>query len=409
MSSSQRSDIFAWCYDVASKISNICTFLFAVLFLFRLAWLPLLIRSVENTQTAEGTTAESRTVDDASEATIESDEEGPRKKLDRSEYTVGWICALTDEYIAARLFLDEKHEPPDDLPPRDANSYTLGRIGAHNVAIAVLPHLQYGNVGAANVAKDMMHAFASIRVGLMVGIAGGAPSVRNDIRLGDVVVSTATGRNSAVLKYDIGKSIQGQEFRIKGCLSPPPSFLQTAVAGLNAEYREAGAKFDRTIRKKLKTMPKLRENYGKPDEESDRLFKSDIKHPTDDERSCEEVCALRDNKLVPRKKRLGLENNTTIHYGVIASGDSLMKDALFRDKLSKDENILCFEMEAAGLMDQFPCLVIRGICDYADTHKNKQWQGYAALVAAAYAKDLLCQIRPRDVEDQRRISEILRG
>jgi hypothetical protein len=46
-------------------------------------------------------------------------------------------------------------------------------------------------------------------------------------------------------------------------------------------------------------------------------------------------------------------------------------------------------MEAAGLMDGFPCLVIRGICDYADSHKSKNWQRYSAAAAAAYAKELL--------------------
>jgi nucleoside phosphorylase len=46
-------------------------------------------------------------------------------------------------------------------------------------------------------------------------------------------------------------------------------------------------------------------------------------------------------------------------------------------------------MEAAGLMQDFPYIVIRGVCDYADSHKNKQWQGYAALAAASYAKELL--------------------
>lgn len=50
---------------------------------------------------------------------------------------------------------------------------------------------------------------------------------------------------------------------------------------------------------------------------------------------------------------------------------------------------MCFEMEAAGLMNDFPCLVIRGICDYADSHKNKTWQAYAAATAAACAKDIL--------------------
>ena len=70
-----------------------------------------------------------------------------------------------------------------------------------------------------------------------------------------------------------------------------------------------------------------------------------------------------------------------------------MKDALARDRLAS-EGTLCFEMEAAGLMNDFPCLVVRGICDYSDTHKNKDWQGYAAMVAAAYARNLLFRIAP---------------
>lgn len=67
-----------------------------------------------------------------------------------------------------------------------------------------------------------------------------------------------------------------------------------------------------------------------------------------------------------------------------------MKDAVTRDKLSYElGGVLCYEMEAAGLMNNFPCLVIRGISDYSDAHKNDGWQRYAAAVAAAYAKDLL--------------------
>lgn len=76
------------------------------------------------------------------------------------------------------------------------------------------------------------------------------------------------------------------------------------------------------------------------------------------------------------------------HYGLIASGNQVMKDGLTRDRLAKELGVICFEMEAAGLMDHFPCLVIRGICDYADSHKNKRWQKYAAMTAAACAKEL---------------------
>ncbi|KAK6506303.1 hypothetical protein TWF506_011220 [Arthrobotrys conoides] len=97
-------------------------------------------------------------------------------------------------------------------------------------------------------------------------------------------------------------------------------------------------------------------------------------------------------------------NQPYIHYGLIASGNQVMKHGITRDQLSRDKNILCFEMEAAGIMDEIPSLIIRGICDYSDNHKNKSWQPYAALVAAAYARELLIQLPqpppPRDVHQK---------
>lgn len=78
-----------------------------------------------------------------------------------------------------------------------------------------------------------------------------------------------------------------------------------------------------------------------------------------------------------------------IHYGGIASGNQVMKDAASRDDIARELDVMCFEMEAAGLMDIMPCLPIRGICDYSDSHKAKEWQRYAAATAAAYAYELL--------------------
>lgn len=84
-----------------------------------------------------------------------------------------------------------------------------------------------------------------------------------------------------------------------------------------------------------------------------------------------------------------------------------MKDARLRDQYAAEKNVLCFEMEAGGLMNHFPCVVIRGICNYSDTHKNKDWQGYAAMTAAAYAKDLLRRIHPGRVEAERKIKDAI--
>ncbi|GKT93041.1 G-protein beta WD-40 repeats containing [Colletotrichum tofieldiae] len=107
-------------------------------------------------------------------------------------YTIGWICALVTEYVAAQVFLDEKHEPPESVAAHDNNEYTLGRMGNHNIVIAVLPDGQYGLSMATAVARNMLHSFKNIRVGLMVGIGGGAPTSDSDrdIRLGDIVVSS---------------------------------------------------------------------------------------------------------------------------------------------------------------------------------------------------------------------------
>ena len=89
------------------------------------------------------------------------------------DYTVGWICAVQTEYVAACELLDEEHPLPTDLP-HDDNAYTFGHIGDHSVIIACLPKGRYGVASAASVAKDMLGSFESIRIGLMVGVGGGA-------------------------------------------------------------------------------------------------------------------------------------------------------------------------------------------------------------------------------------------
>ena len=126
---------------------------------------------------------------------------------------------------------------------------------------------------------------------------------------------------------------------------------------------------------------------------------------TDDGEDEEESCRFCDRtKIVKRRAR-----DMRVHYGLIASGNQVIKDAAFRDTLNKDlgGHVLCVEMEAAGLMDNFPCIVIRGICDYSDSHKNKGWQEHAAAVAAAFAKELLEYVQPSDVNEERPVKDIL--
>ena len=146
------------------------------------------------------------------------------------DYTVGWICAVNKEYTAACAFLDEDHGFPKHTSRNDNNIYRLGKVGEHNVVISVLPRGEYGISSATAVAKDMVRSFPNVRIGLMVGIGGGAPSSKHDIRLGDIVVSATRDEKGAVLQYDFGKEIQGQEFRvITGVLNQPPQVLLAAT------------------------------------------------------------------------------------------------------------------------------------------------------------------------------------
>lgn len=323
---------------------------------------------------------------------------------DPQDFTVGWISAIPTEFVAAQQFLDEIYEEPE-VAQHDDNAYVLGRIHRHNVVLAVMPIGNYGTTTAATVARNMLHSFNNIRISLMVGIGGGAPSAQHDIRLGDVVVSSHTSSREiagTVFPYDHGKTIQDHEFQNTKTLNQAPELLLTAVGKLKTQYEMDGPELESKVAEALVKKPRLRKGYSRPSPDSDRLFRSDITHQT----SCIDECTEETSYLVSRTRREDDLDDPTVHYGLVASANQLMKDAVLRDKFAA-KGVLCFEMEAAGLANHFPCLIIRGICDYADSHKNKRWQGFAAMTAAAYSRDLLRQIAPNKVAAERRIEEAL--
>jgi nucleoside phosphorylase len=301
------------------------------------------------------------------------------------DYTVGWICALPTEMAAAVGMLDEHHNPLQQ-DPYDHNTYTLGRIGGHNIAIACLPAGVTGTISAAKVATQMLSSFKGLKFGLMVGIGGGVPSEDNDIRLGDVVVSKPTDTFGGVIQYDFGKTVQDGHFKRTGSLNRPPDVLLTALANLQARHMREGHRLVEHLADMTRRYPRMAAQFACPGAQHDLLYEAEYDHP-EGNTTCSQCDSSR---LMDREPRLSADS--VIYYGSIASGDQVMRHGATRDRLRKELDVLCFEMEAAGLMDSFPCLVIRGICDYADSHKNKHWQSYAAANAAAYAKDLLCHI-----------------
>ncbi|KAB8271647.1 nucleoside phosphorylase domain-containing protein [Aspergillus minisclerotigenes] len=253
----------------------------------------------------------------------------------------------------------------------DKSTYTYGEIHGNNIVMTCLPSGGYGTTSAAVAAQQMNTSFRSLQYRFMVGVGGGVPSESNDIRLGDIVVSRSEGKEPGVIQF-------------------PKRLAATLAAVLtNGELIQS------------------------PGYHSARLFSSSYPHP-ESKSTCDEC----DQQwLVHRKARPS--ESPHVHYGLIASGNQVIKDTIERDKLAKSRNILCFEMEAVGLMNDFECLVVRGICDYADLHKNKTWQPYATATAAAYVKTLLeippeldeelCRLFVTDPNENRRSLMARRG
>ncbi|THX50331.1 purine and uridine phosphorylase [Aureobasidium pullulans] len=293
--------------------------------------------------------------------------------------------ALAFEAAAAEVMLDEKH-PDLPLDSHDSILYKLGRIGSHNVVIACLPAGYMGTSAATVVASHMQSKFRSMKFGFMVGIGGGVPSAENDIRLGDVVVSKPFDRHGGVVQWDFGKAEESGS-RATGHLAAPPNLLLSVVGRLEADHEQGIHKYTSHI-ERFNKDPNLK-NFRRPENEPDKLFRATYSHAGGPD------CSRCDSRYLWRYPQRSMQDPILkVHYGTIASGNQVIKSAQTRDNIvnALGSRILCFEMEAAGLMNTFQCLVIRGISDYCDSHKHDKWQRYAAANAAAYTRELVLTI-----------------
>ena len=314
-----------------------------------------------------------------------------QRTISFGQYTLAWICALPLEMSAAVAMLDEVHL---ELPHQrhDTNTYTVGSIGSHNVAIACLPAMQYGTVKAATVVAHMLRTFPAVEMAFMVGIGGGVPSPSHDIRLGDVVVGTR------IMPYDLSKVVDGCLLRTDSAKVLHPR-AGTLVSALRARHDIDGrADFYAILQEQSQKHPA----FSHPNI-PDLLFHAKYSHQPSakqlgstsfllndtapESSDCDGCAAAQTVRRAIRSTKV-----PEVHYGAVASGNQVMKDGISRDQYARDLGVICFEMESAGLMDNLPCIPIRGICDYGDSHKNKQWQNYAALVAASFAKDMIAHV-----------------
>lgn len=312
----------------------------------------------------------------------------------REDFEVAIICALAIEADAVLALFDHHWDdspgsPPYRKAPGDPLTYSTGCIGEHDVVLAHLPGM--GKVEGGIAAAHCRTSFPNIKLGIVSGICGAvpfAPDNGREVILGDVVVS------SGVVQYDFGRHLPRGFVRTNTLLDNlgrPNQELRGIFAKLGTN--RARKEFEMNIERNLAELGKdasLKAEY--PGTNNDRLFTSGFCHRSE-HLSCDDGGC--DGEIVTRQRLKEEAPHPAVHVGLFASGDKVMKSAVDRDLLAEDEGIVAFEMEGAGVWDSFPCVVIKGVCDYADSHKTKLWQRYAAATAAACVKAFLGHWAPR--------------
>lgn len=344
----------------------------------------------------------------------------------RDDFEVAIICALRTESDAVEATFDQfwEEEVEYEKVKGDSNSYTLGRIGRHNVVLAYMPGM--GKAASATSAASFRASFPSIRLGLIVGICGGIPrdeDANSDILLGDVIISTG------VIQFDFGRQLPDRVVRkdtLEDNLGRPNLELRGFLHKIQGWHgrTEMSSGIAKNIVEIL-SKPGF-EKWKYPGIQHDYLFSPNYRHKhqipgecmicdncvNDADPVCDNAlssdCTLlecdmkravvrgRISELQASGERTEQARSTMtpmLHFGLVASGDLVMKSAGHRDELATREKVIGFEMEGAGAWDTFPAVVIKGVCDYADSHKSKKWQKYAAVTAAACTKAFLRQWR----------------
>ena len=297
-------------------------------------------------------------------------------------YTVAWICTLSMETIACIGMLDERHPFLPTTSADDTNSYTLGKIRGHNVVITSPSLGLLSRTTCARLISDTLRTFPEVTLCFSVGIGGGVWNHSHDIRLGDVVVLSPHVKERALIQLDIS-----EDPRLHTQTTIPPLFSALVKAMLTLQSRHELE--EPALCSYLAVLQDERAIFRPPNRQTDRLFRAGYDH----EATVNDCSACDPNQIEHRPRRYD-SHTPVIHFGKIASMHRVVKDGALRDQLAREFDIQCFEMDAAGLPPHIPCLVIRGISDYADSHKNTLWQGVAAATAAAYAKELLSVIPP---------------
>lgn len=329
-----------------------------------------------------------------------------------ADFTVAIICALTLEAEAVEETFDEIFDRFSRLygkHRKDKNAYINGRIGTHNVVLAYVP--DKAKRSATSVASSLPFSYPNIGLCLVVGVCGGAPRSPNNeqIFLGDVVMS------NAVIEYDLGVQLPGG-FQRGTDINLVPGRPNREIRSLLSGLSTIGARrqFHDEMSQHLHSIQQRNEKWRRPRFVDDIVFNASYHHKHHNPVSAKCLClggkvangickaalskncndlGCDDNEISRRRHHTELDT-MSIHIGAVASADTEMKSGEHRDTLIKSEGVIGFETIGAGVWDIFPCIIIKGVCDYADSHKNSTWQAYAAATGSCAAKTFLEYWRP---------------
>ncbi|KAJ5505069.1 hypothetical protein N7463_007943 [Penicillium fimorum] len=330
----------------------------------------------------------------------------------RKDFAIAIICALPIEADAVEALFDETYDRLGRVygkQPGDTNAYINGRMDRHNVVLYYMPGM--GKESAASVAATLRISYTEIQLALVVGICGGAPSPSpgRQIYLGDIIIS------DSVVTYDFGRQYPGGFRRkrdVKDILGRPNQEIRTLLAGLNASRSQI--EFQQQMLLNLHSLQQKETRWQHPGFD-DILFDASYLHKhhtpspygrcdcsTDNSPYdiCDKVLEIECHDLKCDKNQIIRRRSSTtlakasVHIGKVASADTVMKSGEHRDTITREERVLGFEMEATGVWDNIACIIVKGVCDYADSHKSKMWQCYAAATGASAAMAFLGYWRP---------------
>ncbi|KAG8626178.1 hypothetical protein KVT40_006579 [Elsinoe batatas] len=321
----------------------------------------------------------------------------------RSDFRVAIICALPEEKEAVVAVMDRMYSEEDIYIPghvNDTNTYTYGQLGGQPVALCTLQDA--GTRTAAQAIAKMEVSFLKLTIIFVVGIAGGAPFDREGtstgIRLGDVVVS------NAIYQHDLAKQNEDGVEIITDNDRQLPQLRGKAAAWIKHLSPKDIARIAKNTNIDFVLYGDLlAEKYTQPALDTDRIYDRTRRHKHRSGCSlCAQatettgtVCSTVHNEAcsainckpepMPPRTRTGTE----IFIGPYVSGSQVIKSAQHRAKLVELFGALALEMEGAGSCGEYPILIVKGIVDYADSHKNKRWRLYPAAMAALCTRAII--------------------